>query len=509
MNNEYNILKSKLETIIKNNRKTEEFKAILKELNGLKNDSVSLTNNSFFSRIITSIRAKFVKPNEKEFDDEKYEEIKRKAIKIYCEKVLKNDFPATIEPGYDNGDAHFENSYANTPQANLFKEIRKYAIAQTRLKELTNGDIEIYPWKVEKEKLSKIADSEYLKISERLLTTDSDINKAFEESLSNFSNKNKTIENRFLKSNIVPYYGSPEFIAERSEYILECMERIISEKEVKEEHKEKTKEIINEAKFVLNKIENCKERINIRNDDRTYDEMKKHFEKLLSFENIISEDVEKIWNEFLTKPEDYKEGERFAFLAHTYTKGVVGADKMNKCCCTLVTDKCMPIPYGNMGIICGYNKANISTMCTGDAGSWVIDKKRLLERGIPVGWQFAEAAGDSDNRVFYEYSKISKLILPTTMEKEMIENNLSFRGKFEGANNYRGYTEVFMVKGENGEKIPIQELFFTDEQGREKANKVKGNHNPLFIDPSKGTEVPFYDEENKSKPIGKIKEEDK
>ena len=31
---------------------------------------------------------------------------------------------------------------------------------------------------------------------------------------------------------------------------------------------------------------------------------------------------------------------------------------------------------------------------------------------------------------------------------------------------YRAYTEIFMVKGTNGENIPVQEMFYTDKKGK-------------------------------------------
>lgn len=157
----------------------------------------------------------------------------------------------------------------------------------------------------------------------------------------------------------------------------------------------------------------------------------------------------------------------------------------------------MPIPYGNIGVICGFKSANIGTMCTEDAGSWVISQEEFYDRGIPIGWQFAETAGDGKNRVFYEYPKISKLILPTTMEKEMLENNLSIKEKNGNAQEYRAYTEIFMVRGKNDESIPVQEMFFTDEKGRTRAEAINMGYHPILIDPSSGTVVPFLGKKHK------------
>lgn len=113
--------------------------------------------------------------------------------------------------------------------------------------------------------------------------------------------------------------------------------------------------------------------------------------------------------------------------------------------------------------------------------------------GIPIGWQFAEKAGNSDNRVFYEYPKLSKLILPTTMERVMLENNISAKSN-ASTRNYKAYTEIFMVKGEKGEKIPVQELFYTNEKAKEKLATAIENSHPIMLDPSSGTVVSFDEE---------------
>ena len=51
----------------------------------------------------------------------------------------------------------------------------------------------------------------------------------------------------------------------------------------------------------------------------------------------------------------------------------------------------------------------------------LISQESFFDLGITIDYQFAEPAGDGKNRVFYEYPKISKLILSTTMENEMLD----------------------------------------------------------------------------------------
>ena len=501
MDDEYTILRGRLNSIIKEKSPQDEsrgkYQLLLNELDRLKNDSVSVRKNTFFSRLLSSIRSRYVRVEEKEFDREKYEDIKKTAIKLYSDDILKRDYPATIGPAYKNMDAAFRVSFSIDPSQKLLMNLNKFTIVRKRLRRNGNGEIEVFPWTVKPDEIEDTVSKEYLKISEKFLTNPvDDVEKVFEETAEDYSKRNEGLKKQFFEHNLAPYYGDPQFICERSQYILECMDTLLADKEVKEENKTATRELIEEARELVSSIEECKEKLSNKEDDEIYEKLRTCYRKLLSFEDVISNDVEKIWNDFLTKPEEYKEGERFAFLVHTFTKGVVRADVMNKCCCTLVTDKCLPIPYGDVGVICGFKKENIGSMCTEDAGSWVINKEKFYDREIPVGWQFAEYAGTDKDKVFYEYPRVSKLILPTTMEREMIEKNIETRKNIGSKFDYRGYTEIFMVKGKNGEKIPIQELFYTDNKGKEKAKKIKGDFNPIFLDPSSGTEVPFDDDKH-------------
>lgn len=500
------ILKEKLNLIINKyhndkNIDVDEFEKLLKKLSEIEKKSIAVQNNSLFSRILNSIRMKIFKPKEAKFDTEQYIEIRNKAIQMYNDQILKKEYPIVIEQN-NFTDPYFENPYGINPHEKFLEEIRKYQIIKTRLKEKEDGKIEVYPWKVKEEDLKLTADREYLKVSEKFLTTPRSIDKSFNDSRLDLIDEHKAVKDNFMQKQLEPYYGSPEFIYQRSYYIVQCMEKILSEKEVKTQNKIVTKQLIGDAKIILGEIEKNKESLSITQDENKYENIRANFEKLLTFEDMISNDVEEIWNEFLTKPEEYKQGNRFAFLVHAYTNGFAKIDQMNKCCCTLVTEKCMPIiGENNFGIICDFKSANVSAMCTEDAGSWVINKEKFFDCEIPIGWQFAEKAGNENDRVYYETPKVSKLILPTTMEKEMIEKNLKVKNDRKDIE-YKGYTEVFMVKGKNNEEIPMQAMFYTDENGKEKAEKTKGKYLSLMIDPSLGTVVPFSNRNNKTNAKG-------
>lgn len=487
MDNIY-MLKEKIINILnqyQNSEFTREFEALLNELNQLSGSYITTQNNSFINKIFTLFRTRFVKQNEPIIDIEKYNEIKNKVIKLYADKILKEKFIKQLE----TRNKDFRNYGSKNA---FFTQFEKYQNEKIRLKANSNGKIDIFPWKIEENDIKSSLNEEVLKISEIFFSNNITEEEAINQRTTYLKQKNEAVRNTFLKSDIEPYYGTPEFICERSEYILECMNKIISDKEVKEENKITTRQYIEEARKIVTEIKKYKEDLENDRDYDKYSKLKANFEKLLSFENMISKDIEQIWNEFLTDPKEYKEGEPYAFLVHAYSEKINELRPMNKCCCTLVTEKCMPIPYGDYGVICGFNSANIGTMCTEDAGSWTCSKEEFFDRDMPRTWQFAEDVGDKGEKVWYENARVSKLILPTTMEKEMIDNNIR-------SNGYEEYTEIFMSKGKNGENIPVQELFYTKQSGKNKTEPIKKNYHPIMIDPSKGTIVKFMNKEIKDR----------
>ena len=380
---EISIIKDKIKSIISEYQGesfSKEFENLLGELNDLQSNAVILPNDGILSKVFTSIRTKFFKgKSKKEFDEKKYLEIRDRIIKLYCDRVLKKEYPIIVKK-VNEGDAYFTDIYGNAPNEKFFEEIRKYQVAHVRMREIESKRIEIYPWSVGEEELASLANVEYLKISETFLTTKENKKEAFEEVTTRLSSKNKLIKEIFMQSEIEPYYGSPDFICERSKYILECMETLLSDKDVKPENKITTEQLINEARKLVEEVDEYTQCLLTQKDKEKYDKIRSNYTKLLEFENVILKDIEQIWNEFLTNPKDYKKGERFAFLAHTSANGIREENKRDKCCCTLVTEKCMPLPYGDIGIICGFNAANIGTMCTEDAGSWIISKEEFFDR---------------------------------------------------------------------------------------------------------------------------------
>ncbi len=370
---------------------------------------------------------------------------------------------------------------------NKLDKLRKVAedyntYSTIRLRGKQDGTVEVYPWDVDENEVQQTLKSAYIRMSEKMILEGKTEEKAFSEVLESFEKITENSKNNLLEREIAPYYGTPKFISDRSNYIIKCMDTILNDDSASSNVKEATALVIDDAKRIANEIGIIGQNISSQRNYEEYDKMKSNFEKLLSYEDKVSEEVQTMWNEFLTDPKDYKEGEPFAFFVHAFSGDIKKLKPNEKLCCTLVTEKCMPIPYGDYGIIANPNSGKIVTMCTEDAGSWPISKAEFIDRGFLPDWQFAERSGDDGDRIFFEIPNVSKLILPSTMEREMIKNNLKY-----GDGRCDSYSEIYMTTGNNGENIEVQELFYIDEEGKTKTKPINDGYNPIKLDPTKGT----------------------
>ena len=487
-------LKEKIINIINRNPNSEiaqEFKNALSDLNQIIDSSVIKQKDGIVNKFIVFMRSKFFKQDKPEIDITKYNEIKQRIIQLFYEKNVFPKFSGKMDKNY-----RLFRGFKIGEFESFIKEFEDYQNFKTRLKTDSDGKIEIYPWDTDKVEIIDDINKELLKISEQCLFNDITVEEAIKQRSDYYSNKNGVIKNHFMQSDVSHYYGTPEFICERSQYILECMNNILMNRDIDSKYKLKTEQCIEHAINLVNEIQVYTEILSNKRDYKTYDKLKNSFCKLLKYEDYISKDVAQIWKQYLTDPKDYKEGEPFSFLVHAFSGEIDTLRPMNKCCCTLVTEKCMPIPYGDYGVICEFNSDNIGTMCVEDAGSWRVSKRQFIDRNMPNTWQLAEKLWNSDEYVWYEYPKISKLILPAIMEQKMIDNNI--RCNSDGQQ-FEAYTEIFMNKGKNGEEIPIKNLFFIGESGKRKVEQINNKFNPIELDPSKGTIVQFNLKEIKNR----------
>lgn len=488
---EKDIIKLKLESIIKKNpdhESTPDFQRLLDELDSLDLPETVPPKKGILSRMLQRIRSMFIKQVETPAtSDEKYEEIKNAIVDAYSESILKKQYSVRNN---EIGPIFF---YSNLGRVNnqslggkLYTEVAEDFIYKARTREKQEGKITVYPWNIAEDEFRPILDDEYRRIAEEYLTTEEMTEEeAFNKRVEELAARNRKMKETLKKKQIVPYYGEPEFIEERASYILECMETILTDQGVREEERTTTRKLIQRARDIVKTIKTEKEALSHARDYSIYDKMSEGIQELLSFEDVILPDIEQVWNNFLTEPEDYREGERFAFFVHALSRADVEPNKIAKLCCTLATNECMPIP-GDYGFITGFNPANICTMCTEDAGSWVTDQNEFVEGGLR--FQFADRISQDGRTIMYfETGKVSKIILPSTMQRDMISNN----ERCNSRDRYGEYTETIMKIGDRGEHIPIKGRFYIDEKGKQEQINQKDTMPLIKLDPTKGTKVPF------------------
>lgn len=268
--------------------------------------------------------------------------------------------------------------------------------------------------------------------------------------------------NDIKNGTLEPYCGDVNFMRERSKYILECIEKIILSENVDDTIKVQFKQHYSSIKELVSGIivnsEMLDSSFNSSKYD-IYDKIEENYKRVLQYEELLSNFMQPIWDDYLTNALQYNQGEPFRFMTHTFTGGYIADNKMNKACCTLITNECMPIPFGNYGYIMEFDIRKIGTMCNEDAGSWLTSKDEFIERLFPDSWQMYEKI--ENNYVWYEYPKLSKLILPWDMESEMYKNN---------ENRHTRYTEIFMKSTD--EPLISTAFFAINEAGKKDAGQI-------------------------------------
>lgn len=257
-----------------------------------------------------------------------------------------------------------------------------------------------------------------------------------------------------LETPMEPYYGDPNFIFERSSYILKCIQKLPVEIPNLEDLYQRL------ANFMM-QYGNQKDRFGdtvypyyTEEYRRDYRAFEKAYYSLLLIEKNLSKMVEKIWKDTLTDPSKHDDRD-FTYLIHVFTNGMIPLENMGKVCCSLATEQLLTPPYGNTGIICDFDSEAVEVMCSEDAGSWMATKELFVERLFPTTWQIPNPEGNS---VWYEFPKVSKLLLPEDMEREAIEHNQKYNGEVLNYSKSACYSEIFL-----NSKAKAIGVFYTDE----------------------------------------------
>ena len=477
-----NLLKTKIETLIfkysddlDKKEEVSQLKVLLDRISKFEKEQSLIKNkNDLFSKIKNKLYKIFNNSKVKK-EQENINSILEETINLYQESFFKSRLDAA---------RYFR---ANTTIYDYIKNaITSTIIFEERIVKKNNGNLKLYPIE-EKNIGNEEYNNELHEICTKLFTTKKTENEIASESYIKYKTKAESLRKNVMENNLAPYYGTPKFMCNRSNYILKCIQDIISNDDIDEDYKQGSLTIY---KKIKDHITNLNEKVNViekygfdQKEEyiKLYDEIEKDYLYVLNIENTIVKDLKGLWNEFLTNPKDYKEGERFAYLVHICDNEIIDPNNLLKVNCTLITDKCMPIPNKKMCLICNPNIEQISGICIDEASSWVIDKAYFVKKDMPIAWQFAESADLSDRKIFYENPEISKLVLPSNIEKEMINENLSFNGEILKYSKKRFFSEIFLKK--NIDKIEVPAVLYTEGYYNKKLENVidDKNFNPIEL----------------------------
>lgn len=346
-----------------------------------------------------------------------------------------------------------------------------YAIKDNVL--LTDDKYKVYPFDAYDQKYIDIANNIMDEILDSYFKDQYvDLKSLINKYTSDLKDKTTKLKIEIKDISIKPYYGNVDFILGRVNYIITCIKRVLESPNIDE----KIKGVFSESLSVIEKEGELFLSSQKEDTHENYDHLEKYYTKVLDIENNLSPLMGKIWNSYLTDPKDYVPGEPFHFLAHGTNRCVSSLDGFNKICCTLATDKCMPIPYGDVGYIVKFDPNNMDVMCLEDAGSWVISTREFIDRDFPSTWQLDHP--EEETSVFYEYEKLSKLILPEDMEEAIIKGNEQYYGN--ALNNCGVYSEVFFKKKD----VPLEALgfFSKTEEGMNIINSMDNDIPKIHLD---------------------------
>lgn len=358
--------------------------------------------------------------------------------------TLLDRYPCVFIPnGVDDNRLNFQLSNA----------IKAYFVYVYGIEKKENS-FKYYPVTIADEEVQRLYEIEFKKLVEESIQSNTPIEILMSNKIKEYQSKFEENKKYALSTPMEPYYGNPHFMFERANYILECIEKLPIEHP-------NLNSIFMTMKSFMEKYGNEK------NDwghtiypfyDEEYKKAYREFEKsyygILEIEKALSKEVEKIWKSTLTDTNNHQDTS-FHYLIHVFSSGMIPLESMGKVCCSLASSQLLTTPYGDSGIICDFDSEAVEVMCSEDAGSWRVDKNEFVERLFPDRWQVTDPSGIG---VWFEEPRVSKLLLPTDLERETIAHNVRINGEALNYSKYTGYSEIYL-----NSKAKAIGVFYTDE----------------------------------------------
>ena len=320
--------------------------------------------------------------------------------------------------------------------------------------EIKDNIFKYYPISIDEE-TSKIL---YINVMKEIIKTYIEtgifIESLIEKEIEKYSNSIDNYKSVLKNTTMMPYYGTPNYIISRSRYILDCAKKMNVDT-TKLENLIQKLEVFNKVypnaskKKYLTSYPYFKDEYKI-----AYRNLEEIYLQILEIEDALMPANEQKWKNYLTNPLNHDDT-NFKYLIHVFTGGFVPPSEMQKACTTLVTNSLMAIPYGTFGLIYDFTKEAVDTICTEDAGSWIVTKEEFLDNDLLMGTQLQHPDKGS---VFYETETNSKLVTPEEVEQIGIIKNLKYNNNQPLTYDMCLYTEIFL-----NNKAKVLGVFYTDD----------------------------------------------
>ena len=300
-----------------------------------------------------------------------------------------------------------------------------------------DGKAKIFPIDTSKAEIDNLYDRYSSEIIDRHARTGGSIDAILDDIIKQVTDETARLKQTLMDCEMLPFYGSMEYIVGRTKFINECLKTIPN-----------VYNNIDEIVAEMQKV-NDKYPINdIGNKEYTgeqfyaeYADLEEKYKTVLKLENELAPRVIQYWNSYLTDPSIH-DSNNYHYVMHTFSAGMVDPSAMKKACCSLNTDELVITPYGDCGLIYKLDADSLETLCTEDVGSWAISKAEFVDRNCPNSWQLPNT--DGSYSVFYEYEKNSKLIMPQIFQKKALEANVSYNGEMLNNSKHLCYSEIYL-----------------------------------------------------------------
>ena len=367
---------------------------------------------------------------------EEYQTIIKKITYLIYREILKT-YPFSLSQSDHN-------NYKLSSALKRFYNLH-YAISFSKDK------AKLYPISLDEKTAREIYKNELLTIIQEHITTKEDYDSLFNKKITLYQERIDFYKQTLKEIELQPYYGTPKFMYEHALYIMECANKLPTKQMDFTQMMQEMKAFIEQyPETSTTLMSECYPYF-----DKTYksnfEKFEKNFLTILNYENSLIPTVASIWKSYLSDPKNHNNSS-FKYIIHVFSENLVSPKEMRKACCSLATEQLLTTPYGNCGLIYDFTPEALETISTEDAKSWELTKTEFIENELPLKWQF------TPSNIFYEDPEISKLILPTDLEKNGIANNLVFNQELLNYQTHCAYTEILL--NSNAQAIGV---FYTDE----------------------------------------------